>query len=288
MVGVMSVRCDYIVAVGVVLLVVGGVIVGVGDVRVKIVAQDNYIFIPRYGMRPPGSYIMNTSRVVAGYNGRLDLSGGLSEASLLLPAPSLSNCSEAARVFELVGEGRVDAGKPGYIVVEVTAVLGDNQNITVVKYRVNVNPISEQVASSSGMVTLPLTADHAGVIGYVSGYPGDKVVKVVILPVRGEIPPNARVLTSRFGGNLSGELQVRLTASDVCEKFYHVDSPFLAPAGFDVQQITTPSAILIDTTMLRVGVALMVFGNAVALLGIYGRISRSCGEDKRENLKALT
>ena len=70
-------------------------------------------------------------------------------------------------------EGSIDASKPGYHVITVTARLNDNRSVTVVVYNVNVEPLPKR-APAMGMVIVPLIENHTETIGYISGQPGEE------------------------------------------------------------------------------------------------------------------
>ncbi|MEB2837343.1 MAG: hypothetical protein GSR80_001385 [Desulfurococcales archaeon] len=274
-------RYDYIVAVGVALMVVGGVIVAVGEAKVDVASRASYIYIPRYEVERPGTYWMNTTNDVSTYIGWASLRGGT--ASLFLPSSFPSNC-EGAKVFELKARGSIAAGKPGYLVVRVTATLADNETARVVEYRVNITPPPRQ-AAPTGTVIVPLVANGSETIGYIASRPGAREAEIVIPLMRGEVPPTTRIVTVEFNSSLPGKLQVELTTGYACEGYHRVGSPFLVPAGYEVQQITTPSKISINTATLRAGTALIALGNAVAILGVYGKLSHR-GEGERRGPEA--
>lgn len=47
-------RYGYLVAMGLILMAIGGILLGVSGVKVKTMTQSYYIYIPRYGTDPPG------------------------------------------------------------------------------------------------------------------------------------------------------------------------------------------------------------------------------------------
>ena len=266
-------RYGIVVAIGVALMVVGGAIVAVGDVRVDTASRASYVYIPRYVVERPGTYWMNTTNEVSTYIGWASLKGGT--ASLYLPSSFPSNC-EGSKVFELRARGSLAAGGPGYLVIRVAVTLANNETVGVLEYRVNVTPPPQQ-AAPEGTVITPLIANGSEAIGYIASGPGGGRAEVVIPLIRGEVPPNTKVVAVSFNGNLEGRLRVELAGGYACEGYHHVDSPFLVPAGYEVQQITTPSNVSINTAALRAGAALIALGNAVAILGIYGELTRREG-----------
>ena len=278
-------RYGYLVAMGLILMAIGGILLGVSGVKVKTMTQSYYIYIPRYETEPPGSYFMNTTDMVSEYTGKVVLSNKPSTASLDLPPSLRPGCNDGSRIFEMKAEGSIKADKPGHLVVTVTARLKDNRSITIAVYNVNIEPLPKQ-APATGMITMPLIANHTETIGYISGQPGGEEAWIVIPLLKREIPVETKGLIVSFTSNLTGELQVKLDGGDLCENMYRVNSPFLVPAGYEVQRITTPTAVQADTSMLRTGMALVVFGNIIAIIGIYGEISRKRGEDSRESLES--
>lgn len=174
------------------------------------------------------------------------LSSKPSSASLYLPPSLRSGYSEGSRIFEMEAEGSIKASRPGHLVVTVAARLKDNQSITIAVYNVNIEPLPKQ-APATGMVIMPLIANHTETIGYISGQPGGEEAKIVIPLLKGEIPVETKGLIVSFTSNPTGELQVKLDGGDLCENMYRVNSPFLVPAGYEVQQITTPTAVRADT-----------------------------------------
>lgn len=175
-------------------------------------------------------------------------------------------------------EGSIEAIKPGYLVVTVTAILKDNRSVTIAVYNMNVEPLPRET-TAMGMVVVPLIANHTETIGYISGQPGGERAKIVIPLLKGEIPVETKGLIVRFDSNLTGELQVKLDGGDLCENMYRVNSPFLVPAGYEVQRITMPTAVRVDMSMLRTGMTLVVFGNMIAMLGnIRGTLRETRGK----------
>ncbi|MEB3799208.1 MAG: hypothetical protein LRS45_02620 [Desulfurococcales archaeon] len=81
---------------------------------------------------------MNTTNMITGYIGKVVLNNKPSYASLYLPPSLRPSCSIGTRIFEVEAEGSIDAGKPGYLVITVTARLNDNRSVTIVVYNVDI------------------------------------------------------------------------------------------------------------------------------------------------------
>ena len=74
---------------------------------------------------------------------------------------------------------------------------------------------------------------------------------------------------------LQGNITVNVREKDVCTRAYNVETPFLAPAGNEIAWVKYPVDARVDTGPLKIGVALMALGNALALLGIYQQLASS-------------
>ena len=67
-------------------------------------------------------------------------------------------------------EGSIEASKPGYLVITVTARLNDSRIVTIAVYNVNVEPLPRETAAM-GMVVAQLIVNHTKTLGYISGQP---------------------------------------------------------------------------------------------------------------------
>ena len=127
---------------------------------------------------------MNTTNMITEYTGKVVLNNKPSYVSLSLPPSPRPSCSGGTRIFEMEAEGSIEANKPGYLVITVTARLNDNRIVTIAVYNVNVEPPPRETAAM-GMVVVSLIANHTETIGYISGQPGRERTKIVIPLLKG-------------------------------------------------------------------------------------------------------
>ena len=247
---------------GLILVVAGGLLVATWDPEPRIITSPELLRIPQLELRGPGVVELESSRILGSSTTWGDPSSGPVVAVLDLPAPP-SDCDRVERLVDYNVGGVVEAGEAP-MSIRLEAVLPNDTRITLEEYTAYIPRLGGEYTTATplggdgghGSVTLTdggLRLDYYGSVKV----PLDAVAARLIL----EIP-------------LQGNVTVHLQAKDTCFRVYNVDTPFLAPAGYSDVWIKNPVGASIDTKQLNAGLALIAFGNALALAGLYLSIGR--------------
>ncbi|MCE4600208.1 MAG: hypothetical protein F7C38_01395 [Desulfurococcales archaeon] len=263
-------RYNILLVTGAILLATGILTVGASEVRVDIARTTEYIYVPIYNFKPPGNYTINTTKIIDRLAQSITLNETPRKMTRELQPPS---CNKGIREINVKAEGVAEKAH-GYILVKIIAGFPDGSNTTIADYHLEVKPLPAPEAPDTSTAT-PLVVNGTVTVGYVSVLSPSGREDIVIYPIKRELPLNTTKLTLLFDSNLTGELMAGVEVKEVCMKPFHADSPFLMPAGTSAQRITVPSTVKIDTSRLRLGLAIALTGNLLSILGIYQEVAGS-------------
>lgn len=264
-------RHNILLAAGAVLLAIGILTVGTSEVHVDVVKTTEYIYVPIYNFKPPGNYTINTTKIIDRLAQPITLNETPQKITRELQPPS---CNKGVREINVKAEGIAEKA-PGYIRIKIVAGFPDGSNTTIADYHLEVKRLPAAPEAPDTSTATPLVVNGTVTVGYVSVLSPSGREDIVIYPIKRALPLNTTKLTLLFDSNLTGELMAGVEVKEVCMKSFHADDPFLMPAGTSSQEITVPSTVKIDTSQLRLGLAIALTGNLLSILGIYREVARS-------------